>query len=112
MILTDVLTNPVLGPDGTRVGFVTDARFVLQRDADGSSEATLYGFVVSPRTRTSYLGYERTGIDSPALIARFLAWRHRGSFLVLWPDIARVIEGRIELRSGYRRYSPSLEQTQ
>lgn len=105
MILTDLLDSSVLDAEGEKLGFATDARFVLpQHPSDAPSEAWLEGIIVSPRTRTSFLGYDRVDITSPALIARYLAWRHRGSFLVLWSDIERITTGRIELRAGYRRY--------
>jgi hypothetical protein len=106
MILSDVLGSSVIDPEGQRLGFATDARFVLRSPAgsDLPSEARLEGLIVSPRTRSAFLGYDRADVESPALIARYLKWRHRGSFMVLWEDIERIAEGNIELRSGYRRY--------
>ncbi|MFJ3490607.1 PRC-barrel domain-containing protein [Leifsonia aquatica] len=91
MILSDLLQTPVYDPDGTRLGKVIDARFVV----DGTpgqllAQARLDGFVVSAHSGSSFLGYERTDESSPWLIARFLRWRHRGAFLVRWGDIERV----------------------
>ena len=68
----------------------------------------LHGLLVSPRTGTSFLGYERTGVRSPALLARWLRWRHRGTFLVHWSDVEAVAPGAVRLREGYRRFSPDL----
>jgi hypothetical protein len=115
MILSDVLGSPVLDAHGERLGFAVDVRFVLNPSGEDRRtpqiEAWLYGFIVSPHTRSSYLGYDRSDVNAPALIARFLAWRHRGSFLVLWPDVERATGGRIELRQGYRRYRSGLRDT-
>lgn len=115
MILSDVLGSPVLDADGERLGFAADVRFVLNPSGEDKLtpqvEARLYGFIVSPHTKSSYLGYDRSDVNAPALIARFLAWRHRGSFLVLWPDVERVTGGRIELRRGYRRYRSRFRDT-
>jgi hypothetical protein len=108
MILSDLIGSPVLDPDGERLGFAIDARFVLDGPQEQARtpeiDAVLHGLVVSPHTRSSYLGYDRNNVNAPALIAKFLTWRHRGSFLVLWEDIERLAPGRIEVRRGYRRY--------
>ncbi|MFN6545548.1 hypothetical protein [Mycolicibacterium nivoides] len=64
------------------------------------------GLVVSPRTRSSYLGYERTGNNAPALIAAIARWRHRDTFLAAWGDVGRIASDHITLRAGYRRHSP------
>jgi hypothetical protein len=109
VILTDLLGRHVTEPSGRGVGIVVDVRFVLTPDPDTDGpRAQLYGFIISPRKHASFVGYERTAGNRPALIARFLAWRHRGTFLVLWEDVARLPGGRIELREGYRRYSARL----
>ncbi|MGT2461461.1 PRC-barrel domain-containing protein [Sinomonas atrocyanea] len=107
MTLTELLGLEVVGHDGRGNGFLTDVRLELGPGA-GAPQATLYGLIVSPRRSTAFTGYERTAANRPALIARFLAWRHRGTFLVLWEDVARLDTGRIELRRGYRKYSARL----
>ncbi|WP_138419182.1 PRC-barrel domain containing protein [Sinomonas gamaensis] len=108
MILSDLLGSPVLDAAGERLGFAIDARFVLDAaPAEARSpeiDARLYGLIVSPHTRSSYLGYDRNGVDAPALIGSFLAWRHRGSFLLLWEDVELLTPGRITARRGYRRF--------
>jgi hypothetical protein len=105
MILTDLLDLPVHA-DGQRAGYVSDARFELT----GTSLATarLIGLVISPHRHTSTLGFERTGIRSPALIARFQCWRHRGTFLVLWEDVSSAGPDKVTLHPHYRRYSSRL----
>ena len=40
--------------------------------------------------------------------ARLLSWRSRGSFLVLWTDLAAWSPTTVELRAGATRYSPEL----
>ena len=42
------------------------------------------------------------------LLAALLRWRHRGTFLALWHDIARVSTKSVVLRQGFERYSPVL----
>jgi sporulation protein YlmC with PRC-barrel domain len=109
MILSDLLGSPVVSAEGERLGRVVDARMVLDGPPDGLlAAARLYGLVVSPHSHSSFAGYERTGVDAPALIARFLRWRARGSFLVLWTDLASFTDDVIHLRSGATLYSPRL----
>ena len=110
MILGDLLGTPVHDADGGRLGRVADARFVL----DGPphqlmAEPRLLGLVVSPHSVASFLGYERNGLTRPWLLARLLRWRHRGSFLVLWEDIAMVGPRSVRLRPGFTRYNTMLE---
>lgn len=109
MILGDLLDAPVRGPGDEPLGYVVDVRFVLDGPLDGVLAAPrLHGLLVSPRTGGSFLGYERTGVRSPALVARWLRWRHRGTFLVHWSDVEAVEPGAVRLRGGYRRFSPDL----
>jgi hypothetical protein len=115
MILGDLLDAPVW--DGaTQVGFVIDVRLALDGPAEGLvATPRVHGLLVSVRTGTSFLGYERTDVNAPAILARWLAWRHRGTFLVLWEDVAEAAaapqtgrDARVVLRPGYRRWSPAL----
>jgi sporulation protein YlmC with PRC-barrel domain len=110
MILGDLLGTPVHDNDGVRLGRVADARFV----ADGAprqlmAEGRLLGLVVSPHSVSSFLGYERTGVNQPWPLPRMLRWRHRGSFLVMWEDIAMIGEKSVRLREGFTAYSPALD---
>jgi hypothetical protein len=105
VIITDLLHARVFGPDF--LGFVSDVRFSLDTNVEGQP-ARLHGIIVSPRARSSALGFERSGVRSPWPIAALVRWRHRGSFLVLWADIERVEKGRIQLRPGFDRASPEL----
>ncbi|MFC4395648.1 PRC-barrel domain-containing protein [Arthrobacter sedimenti] len=110
MILGDLLGTPVLDADGGRLGRVADVRFVL----DGAphqlmAEPRLLGLVVGPHSAASFMGYERNGLTRPYMIARILRWRHRGSFLVLWEDVAMVGARSVRLRPGFSRYSTALE---
>jgi sporulation protein YlmC with PRC-barrel domain len=107
MILSDLLGDTVLTADGERIGEVVDARLALDGPPDGMlAAARLYGLVVSPHSHSSFAGYERTGVNAPALVARFLRWRGRGSVLVLWPDLASVADHVVRLRPGATLYSP------
>lgn len=66
------------------------------------------GLVISPRTRSSFLGYERTTATTPYLLARLLRWRHRGTSLATWQDVARVGDDFVVLRPRFTRYSAEL----
>jgi sporulation protein YlmC with PRC-barrel domain len=110
MILGDLLGTAVHASDGTRLGRVADARFVI----DGGrhqlmADARLTGLVVSPHSASSFLGYERTGLTQPWPLVGLLRWRHRGSFLVLWADIAQIGTGSVRLREGFTPYSTALD---
>lgn len=110
MILGDLLGTPVHDADGGRLGRVADVRFVL----DGTphqlmAEPRLLGLVIGPHSTASFMGYERNGLAHPWLVARVLRWRHRGSFLVLWEDIAVVGARSVRLRPGFTRYSTALQ---
>lgn len=109
MILSDVIGHEVREVDGTRLGRVVDARFRLEGSGT-PSQARLVGFVVSPRTATSFLGYERTAAARPVVIDRILRFLHRGSFLVRWEDVERIeTAGRLLLREGYERLPSELD---
>ncbi len=112
MILGDLLGRPVLDA-GQRIGLLTDLRFVLDEQSTDqpTPPARLYGLVVSPHTAGSFLGYERAGVTSPWPISSVLRWRERGSFLVLWPDVAELSADRIVVRPGFRRWSTRLSGT-
>ena len=107
MILSDVLGHKVVDSEGTVVGKVVDARFRLEGGGTPSA-ARLVGLLVSPRSATSFMGYERKA-GGPVLVARLLRWIHRGSFLVAWESIAAFHDDRVELRPGYERLDPSLD---
>jgi hypothetical protein len=106
MILSDLLDNAVLDSAGEKIGYVIDARFLMDAaPADGSHVGTarLDSLIVSPHARTSFMGYERSDVTAPLFIARFLRWRHRGSCLIQWRDVAQVDRGAVHLRAGYRK---------
>lgn len=109
MQLSNLLGLRVLDAGHHPVGTVIDVRLRIADDgADHPGSPELTGLVISPRTRSSYLGYERTGLDAPWLIATIAAWRHRGTFLAAWNDVGRVGSDHITLRVGYTRRSPAL----
>lgn len=116
MILSDLLgvrvrvgVTPTGGHAGD-LGWVTDARFVLDPPSADQPMPTarLLGLIVSPYARSSSLGFERTDVRAPRLIAAFVRHRHRGSFLVRWADIAMISAQEVVLRPGYARHSALL----
>jgi hypothetical protein len=70
----------------------------------------MIGLVISPRSRFSYLGYERSGAEQPKALAALLRWRHRGTFLAAWEDIERIGGDAVKLRRDYTRYSALLRE--
>lgn len=107
MILSDLIGTPVRDASGRKVGRVADARFrVAGRGTP--AKAQLVGLIVSPRSASSYLGYERTAASRPVIIDRLLRWMHRGSFLVAWEDVQRVSDTAVRLRKGYERLDAAL----
>ena len=112
MILGDLLGTDVYDPRGTHLGRVADARFTLD-GPPGQLLAVprLLGLIVSPHSATSFLGYGRTGLSQPWPVAQLLRWRHRGSFLVLWPDIEIIGTDSVRLRDGFTAYDPALYDT-
>lgn len=109
MQLSEFLGLDVLDATAQRLGTVVDVRIAVTGDLDDEPGApTLFGLVISPGTRSSYLGYERTDVRRPAALAALLRWRHRGTFLALWNDVARVDATSVFLRAGFQRYTAAL----
>jgi hypothetical protein len=112
MLLTELLGRSVRDDSGALLGGVVDARFVLDGPPAGNgtgalAAARLHGLIVSPHASSSFLGYERTGVNRPWLIAHLLARRQRGAVLVLWRDVVEVGD-ELTLRPGATLYSPAL----
>ena len=94
------------------VGTVVDVRLTMSGDPEHNPSAPqLLGLVVSPHTRTSFLGYERSDTNAPVRLAALLRWRHRDTFLAAWDDVARVGADLVKLRAGYTRHSAVLRDT-
>ena len=106
MLLSDLLGLQVVDAQSRRVGTVIDVRLAAPQDPDQQVPTRLLGFVISPNTRSSYLGYERTDIAAPWLLAAVLRWRHRGTFLAAWDDIARVGSNALTLRGDISASRP------
>jgi sporulation protein YlmC with PRC-barrel domain len=99
----------VLDAGNHEVGTVVDVRLSISGDVhDNPGTPRVLGLVISPHTESSFLGYERSTANSPFAVAQFLRWRHRGTFLAAWDDVARVGEESVRLRSGYTKYSAAL----
>jgi hypothetical protein len=112
MQLSRLLGVPVIDAAQHPVGTVVDVRLVMTGDPQHSPQRPrILGLVISPRTRSSFLGYERSGAKAPMMLAALMRWRHRGTFLAAWDDVARVGADLVRLRSGYTRYSAVLRDT-
>lgn len=109
MILTDMLGSEVVDSSGDRLGEVSDVRFALDSaPTQLLSQARVVGIIVSPRTASSFLGYERQGMTQPWPVAQLLRWWHRGSFLVLWEDIGMMGSREVVLRPDFVAYESGL----
>jgi len=109
MFLGDLLGAHVL-EDGRGVGYVNDVRLFVPEHTAGQQVGTpvVYGVLVCPRRAGSFLGYERSTMNEPRLLAAFFAWRTRGSFLVLWDQVRSWNEGGVEIAEGATRWSTAL----
>ncbi len=109
MILSDLIRLPVVAGD-QRIGYVVDARFTVPSEGEKvKGDATLVGLIVSHRHSASFLGYERNSVNRPWLIADYLAWRHRGAFLLKWDDIECLGRDAVRAREEFTRHDASLD---
>lgn len=109
MQLSRFLGQRVVDAGNHPVGTVIDVRLTIGGDLQHDPfTPRVLGLVISPRTRSSYLGYERTTATAPYLLARLLRCRHRGTFLAAWEDVARVGDELVALRPGFTKYSAVL----
>jgi hypothetical protein len=109
MQLSRLLGLRVIDAAHHSVGTVVDVRLTMTGDPDnGPAAPQVLGLVISPRTKSSFLGYERSGANAPVMLAALLRWWHRGTFLAAWEDVARVGSDQVNLRAGYARKSAVL----
>jgi sporulation protein YlmC with PRC-barrel domain len=109
MQLSRLLGLRVIDAAQHHVGTVVDVRLNMTGDpAEDPAAPQVLGLVISPHTRSSFLGYERSGADTPVMLAALFRWWHRGTFLAAWEDVARVGSGLVKLRAGYTRHSAVL----
>ena len=109
MQLSRLLGLRVVDAGNHRVGTVIDVRLTIGGDLHHDPPTPrMLGLVISPRTRSSFLGYERSTATAPYLLARLLRWRHRGTFLAAWDDVARVGNDLVVLRPRFTKYSALL----
>jgi hypothetical protein len=108
MLLSDLQTKPVTC-DGERLGMVVDLRFAIDgKPSPLQAEARLLGVIVGPRRRVAFLGYERTSVTAPALLAHYFRRRQRGAFLVAVDDIEHIDESGVRVRRDFTRWSALL----
>ncbi len=99
MQLSRFLGLRVVDAGGHPVGTVVDVRLTISGDLQHNpSTPRVLGLIVSPRTKSSFLGYERSTATAPTVLAALLRYRHRGTFLAGWEDVARVGTDRVILR--------------
>ncbi|HEV7420235.1 MAG TPA: hypothetical protein VGO30_10345 [Mycobacterium sp.] len=109
MQLSELLGLPVRDNGSHFIGTVIDVRLTTTEGSDGRpARPQLLGLLVNPRSRSSFLGYERSTANRPRLLSTLLRWRHRDTFLAGWEDVDVVDDDVVRLRAGYVRYSPVL----
>jgi sporulation protein YlmC with PRC-barrel domain len=109
MILGDLIGLPVRDSAGRNLGKVNEVRLVASDNGpEVLADVRVFGVLVSPHGRGSSLGYERTNVRAPAVIAALGRWHHRGTFLVKWEDIGEVRADGLTLKARHRRFSPGL----
>ena len=109
MLVSELLGLRVVDAASHQVGTVVDVRLTVAGDPEHDPPTPrVLGLVISPRTRSSYLGFERSDAAAPAVLAALMRWRHRGTFVAAWEDVARIGSDLVRLRAGYTRYSPVL----
>jgi sporulation protein YlmC with PRC-barrel domain len=109
MRLSKLLGLRVVDAGSHFVGTVIDVRVAVSGDlSHDPPQPRLVGLVISPRSRSSFLGYERSAATQPKALATLLKWRHRGTFLAAWEDVARIGGDMVTLRRQYTRYSAVL----
>ncbi|WP_232425785.1 hypothetical protein [Mycobacterium sp. JS623] len=91
-----------------RVGTVVDVRLEMAGDPARPGRTSGSGLVISPRTKSSSLGYERSGADAPVMLASLFRWWHRGTFVAAWGDVARAGPDQVRVRAGYTCHSAVL----
>ena len=105
MRATDLLGTPVLGPTGRPLGSVLDVRLVQDGPLLGADCALrIEGLVVGPEGGGSHLGYDRSGVRGPAVIA-WLARRVTADNRDLpWDGVAGITDGAVQ--SSYDDLAP------
>jgi sporulation protein YlmC with PRC-barrel domain len=113
MQLSRLLGLQVIDAGSHSVGTVIDVRVTISGDPQQNPPTPrVVGLVISPRTKSSFLGFERSNATAPVMLAAIARWRHRGTFLAAWDDVARIGSEQVRLRSGYTRYSAMLASDQ
>jgi sporulation protein YlmC with PRC-barrel domain len=111
MQLSRLLGLRVIDAGSRQVGTVVDVRLTIAGDPEHDPpRPRVLGLVISPRGKSSFLGYERSDATAPVMLAALLRWWHRGTFLAAWDDVTRVGSDLVRLRAGYTRYSAVLRE--
>ena len=98
MLLSELLSQPVRSPRGDELGRVVDVRFRRgPRQGRREGDLELIALIVSPHSRLSYYGYERGGVNGPAVIAAIVRWLHRNSHIIPWECVDRIDDRGVAL---------------
>jgi hypothetical protein len=78
MRASEVLTRPVVDPQGRRVGRIAEVRTTPEQRPGGQVRMVVDGFVIA-RTHLRLLDYQRYHEHGPALLRRLVKRMHRRS---------------------------------
>src|SRR4051794_1132794 len=84
-----LLGADVVGPRGERLGNVLDVRLAPSGDS-AHTVLVLTDLLVGRGRPGSYLGYDRSGDQGPALVRWLVRWLHRDSGMVAASDITSI----------------------
>jgi sporulation protein YlmC with PRC-barrel domain len=100
MRMSDLVQARVLDPAGTEIGRVHDVRLVQDGPVLGTWGAALRveGLIVGTQRVGNYLGYERSSLRGPWLVAAVVKWLHRKSAYVAWDDVESVEDHVVRIR--------------
>jgi sporulation protein YlmC with PRC-barrel domain len=89
--MVDLLGLPVLGPDGTKLGFLSDLRLAPTATVDGVfPRLVVDGLVVDGRHVGSMLGYDRRAEQGPWVLRRIVRQLHRDAGYLPWDALDSV----------------------
>jgi hypothetical protein len=93
MRASDLIGLPVVGPDGRHHGEVLDVRLVQDGPLMGAFAALrVVGLVVGHHKVAAHLGYDRSGVNAPWLVNKFVQHITRHNAFLPW-DEAVVEDG-------------------
>src|SRR3954469_8539607 len=96
MRASELLGARVFDPGGAAIGKVLDVRVVQDGPLLGTMAALrIDGLVVGRRTLTSRLGFDRAGVEGPALLRVAVRWVLRHNCYLPWEHVELLPHGAV-----------------